>query len=381
MIDILIKVLIFFILSYTLIRTVSSTTVRVQCGNNITVGELKSESHDFSYKNVSFVLKDTLGLSSVSQVRFSTIENGSSEDIIQMKVHPFIGAVHLAYSHHLRLVITPDIVWHLIATGISSYINQNDQELRRVFVDFEGKRKIKLRNDRFSLNDTKWDQVVNEFSESLNHVVKWDMLSLFDANFSSSTPESRIVSRIVLMDSVQKYLDYEFYSLCGIPEFLIHGEKNDWTNIRARIGQIKNKLVNLTVWLDQVDAVLENFELVYDNKVNKTFWNQIYKVQGGSGGPYLSGWSISLFPYLKDNEKNMFVWEKTWMDAYTNGFGGLTTADFRPTLSLVPFKWFYFGTEFELLFAGGLLGNKYNSEDKSIRSVFGYGVTNNREVS
>jgi hypothetical protein len=88
----------------------------------------------------------------------------------------------------------------------------------------------------------------------------------------------------------------------------------------------------------------------------------------------LSGWSISFFPYLKNNEKNVFVWEKTWLDAYNFGFGGLTTSDFLATFNTVPFKWNYYGKEMSLMFVGGLFGNHYESTDKSIRPLFGYGV-------
>ena len=102
--------------------------------------------------------------------------------------------------------------------------------------------------------------------------------------------------------------------------------------------------------------------------------NLFFKVQGGSGGPYLSGWSINFFPYLKENEKNVFVWEKTWLEAYSFGFGGLKTSDFLPTFSKAPVKWFYFGKEIDLMFVGGLFGNHYSSSDKSIKPVFGYGV-------
>ena len=96
-------------------------------------------------------------------------------------------------------------------------------------------------------------------------------------------------------------------------------------------------------------------------------------VKGGSGGPYLSGWAIGLFPYLKSGEKNYYVWEKSWRDAYnsTNFGEGLTTTRFPIAINKVPFKWLYLHQEFDMLFLGGLFSVRYDLNDYSLTPVFG----------
>jgi hypothetical protein len=249
--------------------------------NNVSIGALKFEN-DFSYKRVSAILKQLLNLSDEATVQYSRVENESyliNDELLSMKMHPFVGAIHLAYSYHLPLVITPDVIWHLISSGTSLYVNQNAEAVRKVFVDFEGKRTISLRRDQFVLNSTenKWGELIDEFSLNLNEIVKGDMLAVITSNFSTTTRESNLVSKIVLMESMQSYLEYAFYSLCNIPEYRLVGVREDWVSIQTRIRQLNRTLSGLSVWYNQLDTIIQNFIDVYDDRVNATFWDQIYK--------------------------------------------------------------------------------------------------------
>ena len=102
-------------------------------------------------------------------------------------------------------------------------------------------------------------------------------------------------------------------------------------------------------------------------------------VSGGSGGPFLTGWLIALFPYLENNQKNQYVWQKTWQDSIENAgpFTGLTTSSFIYHMNQVPFIWNYFGNEVKTLFIGGMLGVQYEKDD-SLTPIFGYGVTEDK---
>lgn len=54
--------------------------------------------------------------------------------------HPFVEAVHMAYAQHLPLVISPDMIWYLISSGVAKYINAHAEQVRNKFVDHEGKK-------------------------------------------------------------------------------------------------------------------------------------------------------------------------------------------------------------------------------------------------
>jgi hypothetical protein len=262
-------------------ESTSSSSIQVIRPNNVTVGELKFEN-EFSYKRVSKILKEFLNLTDETLVQYSRVESERTlinGELLSMKMHPFIGSIHLAYSYHLPLVLTPDVIWHLIISGTSVYVNANAEAMRKVFVDFEGKQTIAIRHDEFVYNssENKWDTIVDEFSSKLNNLVKWDVLGLMSANFSTTSRESSLASKIVLMESMQKYLEYEFYSLCGVPEFRLMGVRSDWASIQTRIRKLNATITGLSVWYNQLDSIIQNFISVYDGKTNNTFWDQIYK--------------------------------------------------------------------------------------------------------
>lgn len=62
------------------------------------------------------------------------------ENLIGCYMHPFVQAVHIAYSQHLPVTISPDMIWYLIASGIAQHINNNAEKLRKSFVDHDGKK-------------------------------------------------------------------------------------------------------------------------------------------------------------------------------------------------------------------------------------------------
>ena len=57
-------------------------------------------------------------------------------------MHSFVQTVHIAYSYHVPLTITPDVIFYLITSATAVHINQNAEKLRNVFVNHEGKKEV-----------------------------------------------------------------------------------------------------------------------------------------------------------------------------------------------------------------------------------------------
>ena len=102
---------------------------------------------------------------------------------------------------------------------------------------------------------------------------------------------------------------------------------------------------------------------------------------GGSDDYLISGWIISLFPFLKGGKRNNFCWEgKTWkltreLDEFEmTKHLGLSIEDFGYRLNKVPFTWKYYGVMHAMVLVGGLVGVHLNPIDSSSVPVFGYGV-------
>lgn len=311
-----------------------------------------------------------------SLIQFIDLEAIES-NLLKCSMHPFVQAIHWAYSYHLPVVISPDMIWYLIASGAALHINKNSEELRYKFVNHSAKQELKVKNDKFVFNDEKnpWYLVINEFATLISNATNNQIADLFVSDFSTTNRQSKIVSQIVLMDSMKKYFDFKFQTACGIPEIRVTGTKSDWTSIRTKSKRLLALLPKLKIWSKTLDEILKNFIDLFANKIDVKFWNQIYKGNSGSGGPFITGWIIGLFPYLINELENMYIFDKnlTWRNSTSDDVFGYSTSSFPYHLNQVPFVWEYKDYEINMLFVGGLVGVK-KSKDQTLTPVFGYGV-------
>jgi hypothetical protein len=368
--------------------------------NNATVGSIDARTLEHAETDIPRILEkmNMNGKQQKKIIDFAKLEKGewsknndNKTTFYNSEIHPFMDAIHLAYAHHLPLELTPDMIWYLIASGTAQHINLNSERLRNKFVEHEGQKTLEVRRDNFVLgqpssnsNSTnqdqsypnRWDEVIDEFSAQIAANTKVDVDKLFTANFTTTTPESRVSSQIVLMDAMKQYFSYRVSTLCDIPEIRLRGSRADWTAIRSRIAKLSALIDDdLKMWYNKLDNIVEKFVDAFDQNIDKAFWNEIYKSSGGSGGPYISGWSTDFFPYLADDEKNMQIWDDKFR---FTGFNGLTSDNFEFRLSTVPFVWNYFGREIKMSFVGGMFGVQYDSSgDKTVRPAFGYAVFQN----
>lgn len=139
---------------------------------------------------------------------------------------------------------------------------------------------IKVRRDDFRLGELSnpWHEVIDEFCMKIGDLTKADVADTIQANFSTTSKDARVVSQIVLMDAMQKYFEYRFSTLCGIPEIRVTGTRDDWVNVSEKTKKIVAIIPELKRWLDAgLSEILENFIKIFDGQENKTFWDQIYK--------------------------------------------------------------------------------------------------------
>lgn len=200
--------------------------------------------------------------------------------LLGCEMHPFVQAAHMAYAQHLPFVISPDMIWYLIASATALHINNNAEALRHKFVDHEGKETIKIQRNDFVLNSqtNPWHEVIDDFSSEIAKLTKNEVADIFMANFSTTTKDSRVISQIVLMDAMQKYFEFLFSTMCGIPEIRIMGSKEDWQNVQEKTKKVVGLIPEFQKWYSNgLQEVLDNFVAAFDNKVDNKFWNEIYK--------------------------------------------------------------------------------------------------------
>lgn len=212
-------------------------------------------------------------------------------------IHPLAAAVHYAFSEHRPLLLSPDIIWMVLAQGFAQHINNCAEKLRSSFVRHSGKKVLQVTVNELS-EPHHWATAIQEWSLQIRDFVGADLYRLMECNFSTSTPITRTASHIVMMDAFQQYFDYHCYCICGIPNITFLGTVEDWQSIRERVELMGE--YDFRWWTDQVLPICEEFINTAAGNPNQEFWKSIYKPQAIYGGEVITGWLAYLFPYLKD---------------------------------------------------------------------------------
>jgi len=280
----------------------------------------------------------------------------------------FFNAIAQAYENHYPLILSPDIIWLQISSNLANHINQDPEKYRKLFVGHEGKKEIiVIRNDFVKGNPhNPWPEVFGTFSNCIKGYIGDELHSTIVSNFSTTTPITKAVSEIVLMDTCQNYFEYRLMTKCGIPSINLQGTLEDWINIRERVDRLRQ--FDLNWWIDCLAPVMDQFVEAHKGNIDNSFWSNIFKVSGGSGGPYVNGWNIVFFPYLKNGYKNESM--PSWNAP--KRFGGISPGKVTWGFNKAPFKWEYYDKVFDMNLLGGFIGVSQDPNTKALKPEIGW---------
>lgn len=289
--------------------------------------------------------------------------------------HGLLQAIHWAFALHYPLVLTPDAVWLCIAQGFAAHVNENAERLRGKFVRHKGRVPISIeRNDfRKGAPDNPWPEVFQAFSDGIAaHIGRQRDLVVCD--FSTTGPCERAASEIVLMDAMQQYFEYRMSTLCGIPEITLEGTVDDWASIRRRVKALEE--YDLDFWITGLAPVLDKLVATAKGQIDVAFWRSLFKLHDRSGGPLVTGWINTLFPYLRsDDKRRRNEWVSTWAAGLSKGAaGGPKESEIPVGLSIAPFKWSYLGSIFPMELLGGFVGVAQDADTLALRPAIGWAV-------
>jgi len=295
----------------------------------------------------------------------------SEANIAKSDMSGFMAAIHTAYQCHYNLKLSVSDFIILIGQGLSRHIEVNAEKLRKHFVNHEGKEKIQIRRDEFVKGqENDWSTVFGDFADEIKKRVKADVHGVIIDDTSVATPTTRIVSEIALMDAMKSYFKYEVMTLCGIPQVTLEGTTEDWQKLKDKVQKLvemnKNDALELKWWLDKLVPVVDKIcEAGINRKIDIAFWKEIYKHQGGSGGPFITGWITTFFPYLTDNVVNKLSGER------------IHSHKIPKQISQVPFIWNYMGNEIPMTFYGGFVGAEFERDNSTLKPVHFWSVNYN----
>ncbi|GAA5526332.1 DUF4419 domain-containing protein [Herpetosiphon gulosus] len=226
----------------------------------------------------------------------------TSHDSAQMLVrtntdNSLIQTIHLAFSQHYPLVLTPDCIWLTIAQGFANHVNRHTEHLRQYFVAHEAKKQLKIRVDDLS-SQSAWTHAIELWAALLNQELPAQLAQTLQCDFSTTTSISRTASQIGLMESFEHYFDYGAVCVCGIPNITLLGTPADWRSIAERVKRLAT--FDLGWWTERLAPICEGLILTSEGQPPHSFWQQIYKPYDQYGGEVVTGWVADLFPYIKD---------------------------------------------------------------------------------
>ena len=229
----------------------------------------------------------------------------------------FVAAVHMAFGKHYPLVLSPDMLWQCIAQGFAVHVNKNAEKLRGSFVAHEGKKEITIVRRDFVKGsaDNDWEGVLEEFSAQIRRHVGEKTHNILTPRFSTTGPTERAAAQIVLMSTFKEYFDYGVTD-CGIPEITLEGTTEDWEKLREKALSLSQ--FELQWWTDALKPILDEFVAASRGEVNRKFWKSIYKEKNESGGPYITGWILALFPYLGQSSDVEHMRQNTFLSSWSS---------------------------------------------------------------
>ncbi|KAI8164729.1 Vegetative incompatibility protein HET-E-1 [Colletotrichum sp. SAR 10_70] len=251
----------------------------------------------------------------------------SSEYLRKTHITPsqngFLWAVYHAYSNHHHLHIRPEDIWFAILTQLSFYINANSESLRSLFVEHEGRKKLKIRLLTSTMESTDFGGLAQRFSEMISSNVKDEELhDWIMPSFTTTSDNDRVVASILFMGAMQNYFSYEAQLRCGLPSVTLQGDVADYEDILARLQKIEEFGDEPKQFVKLMRPILEHMIMSFNNPDSpqvEVFWNKIAKFHSrGSGGDHVSGW-LGVFSFWSASGQTVMGSSGDWQPSIVDG--------------------------------------------------------------
>jgi hypothetical protein len=169
---------------------------------------------------------------------------------------------------------------------------------------------LSVLNDKLSLNDpdSPWEDVFSGFDEQVAKYTGTQLTNALTADFTTTTPITKVATEITLMNAVQAYFNYEVVVRgCGISQITIEGTPKDWQHLLSKAEALRK--YKLDWWVDAMEPVLKQFVSASKGKIDRSFWQNMFKYKKeGSCIPtsIIDGWIVKFYPYdFKGNRRDL----------------------------------------------------------------------------
>ncbi len=238
----------------------------------------------------------------------------------------YLDYLRMCWVHHRGAVVSPDLIWHVVANEIATNIKDNATKYASMFTTTPGtKQEIRVMTgdpQLLPLDSIELELMLRVPSD----------VNLFIPNFTTTNKNAHFAFIAAFADAMQVYYNYSMM-MCGIPKIKILGTDEDWNKLIENLGKLKTMLFNVRpgYFEDVIDLIGK-----IKGPAEAGFYESIISLErcGSGGQKVLSGWITKLF-MKKPNP------------GYLENYSSL--------ISKVPYKFLETGQNFELSY--GLFGS------------------------
>ncbi|UJR11755.1 hypothetical protein I4U23_015936 [Adineta vaga] len=199
--------------------------------------------------------------------------------------HPVFEAFYAAYCNHEDIVLSPDDIWLMITIYYAKYVDDNAEQLRSLFVDHEGKKKLEV---TIPSETPDWPRFLEEMKLEIGKNVRNDVVNVLQSTYSTTGQVESLLSCACIMHTFKKYFDYvHVYYGCGIRNVHFLGTLSDWQLLRSKTEKLKSYTLpskssskyqhnDFSGYIDGVLPILDEFIRTYQGQVDNKFWDQIF---------------------------------------------------------------------------------------------------------
>lgn len=268
--------------------------------------------------------------------------------------------LHDAYDKHLPVSLAPEVLWYAICHEMAYTVKSKPDDYAHLFTTTPDKKQKIVVEVPFSYegpND--WAAGIQMFDGELRSRVPDGIMEHLLPKFSTSTQESDIALLVAFMDAASPYYEYGMCTMCGIPRIRLEGTPDDWKTLVVKaqaLSEVFSK--DLGLYFEHLLPVLSTLSKAANGQdVGMAFWKSMVKVDGGSGGPYVSGWLTAFWNYVSyargkivPKDKGMYDWSKL------GPMHGLRPDSFTSHVTRVNFEWNYYGRLIPMGLVSGVIG-------------------------
>lgn len=249
------------------------------------------------------VLEDKNGWKKEDEILLEKLEPviGPDKEVNFDKDWGLFSAVLACYNNHWVLKTGPEDWWTVVCRRIAAALDDHGEveAVRKFFVSHEGQKQISV-NVGPTLSNIDYSWLFNQFSSEIRRNIQTPgYVDLMEADFSTTSPEQKIISQIMLMSSVKKYFAFGMHTACGVPGVEMKGSEQDWEMLVNKLNNLETQLrpilehLNLNAWFLSTKLIFNNLLKTYKGQPDKDWWGHILcwnQTYGSGASSWFSGW-------------------------------------------------------------------------------------------